>query len=277
MSSAVKYPGGGGGSPGAPPTGGGGGGGGPVHWFDIPNTGFDSGRGGDLRWSPKLDQIRASMQTPGTNSNSGGAKEVSSRLATREVLRPCGATEPYRGGSYCPLWFNRADTFSSTSHPRTWLEIHAASPEGIEATEDQLLGYNIKIWRENPRDKNWDLILQRQLGVTDHPTEHPAIRDSAKATRIRRGHFLPRVRSAVLGGRRGVPRFVSGAVDPEDPCLFIEARQGYDTSPKTPVEFEVSLLAFPRIKVIVPVYGQRGFGRQLVRQPEDFPLPVFHC
>lgn len=92
------------------------------------------------------------------------------RAATRALVEHCRNSQrritnnsiKSRG---CPLWYN-TEHRSSVNNKRTTAEIHSAYPDRVHmVTPNILVGYNVKIWRENPRAGKFDLIFERRVGI----------------------------------------------------------------------------------------------------------------
>jgi hypothetical protein len=125
--------------------GGGGGGGGPFYWYDVHNTAHNS-----LNYNASLaNQLR-------------GQGPAAAGPMTNSVLRPCGADTS--ADPKCPLWFNGPKEWGND-----WSQVLPYGPNGGHVTAQVAIGWNVKVWRENP-GAGWDLIFARQIGVNGGTT-----------------------------------------------------------------------------------------------------------
>ncbi len=149
--------GGGGGSSNAGYPIGGSGGGGPVEYAELINT--DNGLPYNAEIASKLDKWRRSE----------GREGETATAASNLLTQPCAGSH---NANDCVLWYDQSQTSPSTSSD-TWYEIHTAYPNSAQplVSPEIAVGYNMKVWRENPAANNFELIFERRVGLGSSETD----------------------------------------------------------------------------------------------------------
>lgn len=132
-------------------------------------TSYSSGgyAGGQVKWY----ELRNMNRTPRWHNLFNDLRErfnrralfAASRQATNSIMKPC---ERSLSNPRCILWRNSPVRKTGSGAVRTWWEVHTAQPEKVaQVTSGNLVGFNIRIWRENPARKRFDLIFERRVGI----------------------------------------------------------------------------------------------------------------
>lgn len=127
---------------------------GPVRWYELLNT--DTA---DFPFGGLSGVINAAKRKE--EAGDLGAFAVSKKISGA-LQNACRGHNP----GTCLLW--RDDRHSSSvNDPDTWYEVHTTHPDDNKppVTAETTVGFNIKIWRENPRRQGFDLIFERRVGI----------------------------------------------------------------------------------------------------------------
>lgn len=142
---------------------GGGGGGGPFKWTELKNTNV-----GNIQYTASLKEEFDKIRKAQSNIEGYVPTNYKSPLATSKVLDELGCYGNI--GNNCPLWIE--DKKSAPLRDLLFNKLHFPLFTGNfkkTLSEGITIGFNFKLWRENPSNNRFDLIFERRVGHPEHP------------------------------------------------------------------------------------------------------------